>query len=42
MDVIKSNIKVIVVGCTGLIALYGLLVLICGPVRTKGYKEYYN
>jgi cell division protein FtsL len=42
MDVIKSNIKVIVVGSTGLIALYGLLVLICGPVRTKGYKEYYN
>ena len=32
--------QIILIACTGVIALYSLLVLIFGPVRTRGYKKY--
>ena len=32
--------QIILMGCTGVIAIYSLIVLICGPVRTRGYKSY--
>ena len=32
--------QIILIACTGAIALYSLIVLICGPVRTRGFKNY--
>ena len=34
--------QIILIACTGVIALYSLLVLIFGPVRTRGYKKYHS